>query len=164
MRSSSFGSSQQFHRRSAFGVGHDDFLLLRLQSLVDALLLQLLDLEEHLGQVAFEQLLVHVRFGVGLGDEGVAVLGIAQVEVVEVEALLPAALHQHPQLYPERIEGQILADAAHPPLPRAEGEGQFVRLVRFFLGVAGRRRSRWHGGSGRLFLRFGRRTRRLNGR
>ena len=151
MRSSSFGSLQQFHRRSAFGVGHDDFLLLRLQSLVDALLLQLLDLEEHLGQVALEQLLVQVRFGVGLGDEAVAVLGIAQVEVVEVEALLPAALHQHAQLHPERIEGQVLADAAHPPLPRAEGEAQFVHLGRFFLGVARRRWFRRRGRSGRFF-------------
>ena len=105
---------------------------------MDALLLQLLDLEEHLGQVALEQLLVQVRLGVGLGDEAVAVLGVAQVEVVEVEALLPAALHQHAQLHPQRIEGQVLADAAHPPLTRAEGEGQLVGLDRRLRrGVAG---------------------------
>ena len=63
---------------------HDNFLALRFDRLADVLLLQLLDLQKHLAQVALERVGGLARFAVGLREKALPVLGVAQVQRVQM--------------------------------------------------------------------------------
>ena len=124
------GVFEQGQRRLAFAVFQHDFLALRLDGFADVLFLQLFDFQKHLAQVALERVSGLAGLAVGLRQKVLPVLGVAQVERVQVIVLAG----QHAQLHAQGLERKIFADAPHAPLALAKGEGGLVAVGngRFF--------------------------------
>ena len=126
MRSSSFGSRSNASAASRSSSFNTTSLRLRLDRFADVLLLQLLDLQEHLAQVAFERVGGLAGLAVGLRQEALPVLGVAQVERVQV-VIFPG---HDAQLHAQGLERKIFADAPHAPLALAKSEACFVSAGR----------------------------------
>ena len=98
-RASARSASDEHHR-----------LVLGLEGLLDLLLLQLLELQEHLAQVPLEHVLLHLQLLGGLLEEGAALPGGVEVEGVDVEALACG----DEQVHAELLEAEVLAPGRGP--------------------------------------------------
>ena len=87
-------------------------------------LLQLLQLQKHLAQVALERVGVLAGLAVGLRQKVLAVPGVAQVERVQVVAVAGHVA----QLHAQSLERKIFGDAPHAPLAVADSH-QFVSVA-----------------------------------
>ena len=88
MRSSNRGSRSKVQRRRAFLFAQRDFFRLRFEGLLDLLLLQLLELQQHMPQIAADDFFLHAQFFAGLLDEHRALPRRVQIERVHVKAAL----------------------------------------------------------------------------
>ncbi|MCY1433281.1 hypothetical protein D9M71_493050 [compost metagenome] len=92
--------------------------ILRGQRGLDRRLLQALQLEQQLAQVAFEDFFGHAQLAAGLFQIAVTGLGRVQVEAVHViRGLGPlAGLAAHLHVDPHLLRAEVFLPAAHPPM------------------------------------------------
>ena len=101
---------QQLQRRLAFAFIDDDLLLLRLQRFADLFVLQLLQLQQHAPQIAFDDFFFDGHLDGGLLDEHGALAGRVQIERIDVEPFPSRGQQIHLQQLVAHVLGQS-ADA-----------------------------------------------------
>ena len=78
---------QQLERRGAVLVADGDLRLFRLQRFLDLLVLQFLQLAQHVPQIVFDGIFLQPHFDGGLLDEHGALAGRVEIERIDVEAV-----------------------------------------------------------------------------
>jgi hypothetical protein len=120
------GIAQQRKRGLALVVVQLDGLLLRLRRLLDLLLLQSFQAEQHLAEVLLHHPLLEAELAGGLGEVGLAMSRRVEVERVHVEAL---ALARHERVHAQRIKARVLRESADAPAAIAERHHELLAAL-----------------------------------
>jgi hypothetical protein len=114
--------AEELERRLGLFVGQRDRLVGRLLCLGDLLLLQVLEREQDLAEVALDDVLLDPELAGGLADEDLTLARRVEVERVDEEGL--AARRE--QVDPQLLEREVLRQAADPIAPVAESEDDLL--------------------------------------